>query len=91
MHYSDLGLFHYQIEYTREILNNSYNDEINQRLVKIPRFPRIKIFSYGIQTIARLTADEYRNLMKVMIFVIDKDGSLKYLAYKISQINYVLF
>jgi hypothetical protein len=71
MHYLDLGLFHYQIEYTRAILNNSNNDEINRRLAKIPRFPGIKIFSHGIQTIARFIADEYRNLMKVMIFVID--------------------
>ena len=31
----------------------------------------LKIFSRGIQSIARFTADEYRNLMKVMVFVID--------------------
>ena len=75
MHHLDLGLFHYQIEYTRLIIknqhNNSFVDEIDRRLAVIPRFPGLKIFANGIQSIARLTANEYRNLMKVMLFVID--------------------
>lgn len=74
MHHLDLGLFHYQIEYTKEILRNqignSIIDEINRRLAEIPRFPGLKIFTNGL-SIARLTADEYRSLMKVMVFVID--------------------
>ena len=44
---------------------------MDRRLAKIPRFPGLKIFSYGIQSIARLTAKEYRDLMKIMVFVID--------------------
>jgi hypothetical protein len=44
---------------------------MDRRLAKIPRFPGLKIFSHGIQSIARLTADEYKNLMKVMVFVMD--------------------
>lgn len=75
MHHLDLGLFHYQIEYTREILKNmqgnSLLDEMDRRLSNIPRYMGLKIFSRGIQSIARFTADEYRNLMKVMVFVID--------------------
>jgi len=74
MHYLDLGLFLYQIEYIREFLknlHNTLNDEINWRLSKIPRFPGLKIFSHGIQSISRLTAKEYRDLMKIMVFVID--------------------
>lgn len=75
MHHLDLGLFQYQIEYTRELLkelqSNSLIDEMDRRLAKIPRFPGLKIFSHGIQSIARLTADEYKNLMKVMVFVMD--------------------
>jgi hypothetical protein len=75
MHHLDLGLFHYQIEYTRELLKElvgtSIIDEMDRRLAKIPRFPGLKIFSHGIQTIARFTAKEYRELMKVMVFVID--------------------
>ena len=71
MHHLDLGLFQYQIDYTRKLLNQykkSLVDEIDRRLAKIPRFPGLKIFTNGTQSIARLTANEYRDLMKVMIF-----------------------
>ena len=55
MHYLDLGLFPYQIKYTWEFLknlHNTLNDEIDWKLSKIPRFPGLKIFSHGIQSIA---------------------------------------
>src|SRR4051794_12001237 len=75
MHHLDLGLFRYQIEFTRDLLrlqhNNKLVDELDHRLAAIPRFPELKIFSNGLQSIARLTANEYRSLMKVMIFVVD--------------------
>ena len=71
MHHLDLGLFHYQIEYTHQLLPNVLVDELDHRLATIPRYPGLKIFSNGLQSIARLTADEYRNLMKVMVFAID--------------------
>lgn len=75
MHHLDLGLFNYQIEFTREYLKNirgtSTVNEMDRRLSNIPRFPGLKTFSHGIQSIARLTANEYRDLMKIMIFVID--------------------
>jgi len=77
MHHLDLGLFIYQITFTCEILKLQHNNgnmlvnEIDRRLAAIPRFPDLKIFSNGLQSIARLTANEYRSLMKVMIFVID--------------------
>ena len=83
MHHLDLGLFIYQITFTREILKlqhhngNMLVNKIDRRLAAIPRFPDLKIFSNGLQSIARLTANEYRNLMKVMLFVIDNlyDGN----------------
>ena len=75
MHHLDLGLFHYQIEYTQDLLRMQHGrslvDELDRRLAAIPRFPGIKIFASGLQSISRLTANEYRNLMKVMIFVVD--------------------
>jgi hypothetical protein len=71
MHHLDLGLFHYQIEYTYQLLPNVLVDELDHRLATIPRYPGLKIFSNGLQSIARLTADEYRNLMKVMVFAVD--------------------
>src|SRR5947207_15269690 len=37
----------------------------------ILRFSRLKIFSNGIQSIARLTASEYRDLLNIMLFVVD--------------------
>jgi hypothetical protein len=70
MHHLDLGLFHYQVEYTRELLGKHLVDEMDRRLAEIPRFPGLKIFTNGIQ-LARLTANEYRNLMKVMVFIVD--------------------
>lgn len=76
MHHLDLGLFGHQITLTCDILKLQHNNgnmlvnEIDRRLAAIPRFSGLKIFSNGLQ-IARLTANEYRNLMKVMVFVID--------------------
>jgi hypothetical protein len=46
-------------------------DELDCWLAAILRFPEIKIFTSGLQSISRLTANEYRNLMKIMIFVVD--------------------
>jgi len=40
-------------------------------LAAISCYPGLKIFSNGLQSIARLTANEYRDLMKVIIFVVD--------------------
>jgi hypothetical protein len=75
MHHLDLGLFRYQIEYTYELLRlqhgNALAGEIDCHLAAIPSYPGLKIFSNGLHSIARLTANEYRSLMKVMVFVID--------------------
>ena len=75
MHHLDLGLFHYQIDYTRKLIKAQHRDsilyEMDRRLAAIPRYPGLKIFANGLQSIARLTANEYRSLMKVMLFVID--------------------
>lgn len=74
MHHLDLGLFHYQIMYTKDLLKSggkSLVDKMDQRIAMIPRHPGLKIFSGGLQSIARLTASEYRDLMKVMVFVVD--------------------
>jgi hypothetical protein len=75
MHHLDLGLFNYQINYTQELLKMQHSnylvDKVNHRLPVIPHHPGLKIFSNGLQSIARLTVSEYRNLMKVMVFVLD--------------------
>src|SRR4051794_40128259 len=77
MHHLDLGLFYYQIIFMCDILklqhvnSNKLVEEEDHYLAAIPHFSGIKIFSNGLQSIAKLTANEYRSLMKVMIFVID--------------------
>ncbi|KAF0504555.1 zn-finger domain-containing protein [Gigaspora margarita] len=37
----------------------------------IPRFPELKIFKNGIQILSKIIANEYHNLMKVIVFVLD--------------------
>ncbi|RHZ83029.1 hypothetical protein Glove_100g1 [Diversispora epigaea] len=75
MHHLDLGLYRYQIEFTKKLLfeaeGRSLVDKMNRRITLIPRHSELKIFSGGLQSIALLTADNYRNIMKVMVFVID--------------------
>ena len=71
MHHLDLGLYHYQIEFTKGLLGKPLVDELNRRIAEIPRHPGLKVFTKGIQSIARFTAKEYRDLMKVMVFVVD--------------------
>lgn len=75
MHHCDLGLFNYQVTYTRDLLKTLCGqvavDEFDRRLAKIPRFSGLKIFKYGLENIKRFTADEFRNMMKVLVFVMD--------------------
>ncbi|RHZ58063.1 hypothetical protein Glove_376g5 [Diversispora epigaea] len=71
MYHLDLGLYHYQIEFTKGILGRSSIDKMNERIGAIPRYPGLKIFSKGLQLIARLIASEHRDLMKVIVFVVD--------------------
>ncbi|RHZ80721.1 hypothetical protein Glove_132g263 [Diversispora epigaea] len=64
MYHLDLGLYHYQIKFTKELLSKSSINKFNRRIVEIPRHPGLKIFARGLQSIARLTANEFRDLMK---------------------------
>jgi len=70
-----LGLFNYQVTYTKELLKEYCGqiavDELDNRLARIPRFPGLKIFKNGLENIKRFTADEFRNMMKVFLFVIE--------------------
>lgn len=75
MHHLDLGLFNYQVTYGRELLKEWCGqiavDELDNRLARIPRFPGLKIFKNGLENIKRFTADEFRNMMKVFLFVVE--------------------
>ena len=74
MYHLDLGLFNYQVIYTRELLKKWCGqiavDELDNRLARIPRFPGLKIFKNGLENIKLFTANEFRNMMKVFVFVI---------------------
>ncbi|PKY48092.1 hypothetical protein RhiirA4_302365, partial [Rhizophagus irregularis] len=75
MHMLDLGITKYLLEYTREYLQQKVDsktvNEIDHRLRKIPRYPGLIIFKNGLENITKFTANDYRNIMKVIIFVID--------------------
>jgi len=75
MHHLDLGLFKYQVIYTREMLKELCGqkavDVLDDRLAKIPQFPGLKLFKNGLENTKRFTADDFRNMMKVFIFVIE--------------------
>lgn len=75
MHHLDLGLFNYQVTFTRELLKELCGqvavNELDNRLSSIPRFPGLKIFKNGLENIKRFTANEFRNMMKVFLFVVE--------------------
>src|SRR5207248_8781009 len=74
MHHLDLSLFNYQVTFTRKLLKELCGqvavNELNNHLSSIPRFPGLKIFKNGLKNIKRFTANEFRNMMKVFLFVI---------------------
>ena len=74
MHALDLGLFKYMLDYTKELLNNQCGGSavqiLEQCLVSIPRFHRLKVMK-NVSDMTRMTADELRNIMKVIILVLD--------------------
>ncbi|GES83120.1 hypothetical protein GLOIN_2v1783703 [Rhizophagus clarus] len=73
MHHADLSLFQYQLRFTVELLNLKYGSSsikiLEERLSQIPRYPNFKIFKSGFERLNRLTASEYRDLMKNSIIV----------------------
>ena len=75
MHHLDLGLFPYMIEFTRSLLKsqggNALIEKMDARFAAIPRFHGLKIFHNGLADLARFTALEYRNMMRVMPFILD--------------------
>jgi hypothetical protein len=74
MHILDLGLFKYMLDYTKELLYEQCGSQVIQvfenRLSSISRYPGLKIMK-NIFNITCMTADEFRNIMKVIIFALD--------------------
>jgi hypothetical protein len=75
MHMLDLGITKYLLEFTRELLRQKVNvravREMDRRLCVIPRYPGLIVLKNGLENISKFTANDYRNIMKVIVFVID--------------------
>ena len=75
MHHLDLGLYKYQVEYTQELLKEWCGTdgvaEFDDRSGKISRFPGLKLFKHGLGNIKRFTADEFRAMMRQLVFIVD--------------------
>ncbi|UZO12538.1 uncharacterized protein OCT59_004071 [Rhizophagus irregularis] len=91
MHHLDLGLFNYQVTYTRVLLKELCGqiavDELDNRLAKIPRFPGLKIFKNGLENIKRFTANEFRNMMKNLIKQWAKSFIKLFKEYSLSELQ----
>jgi len=74
MHALDLGLFKYMLDYTKELLNSqcggSTVQTLEQRLASMPRFHGLKVMK-NVSDMTRMTANEFWNIMKVIIIVLD--------------------
>jgi hypothetical protein len=75
MHLLDLGITKYLLEFTRAYLQQNVSNkavkEMDHRLCAIPRHPGLIIVKNGLENVSKFTANDYRNIMKVIIFVID--------------------
>lgn len=75
MHMLDLGITKYLLEFTRSFLHQKVSNravkEMDHRLCAIPRHPGLIILKNGLENVSKFTANDYRNIMKVIIFVID--------------------
>src|SRR3954447_19550519 len=75
MHMLDLGITKYLIKFTHTYLQQKVNNkavkEMDHRLYVIPRHPDLIILKNRLENISKFTANDYRNIMKVIIFVID--------------------
>lgn len=76
MHMLDLGITKYLIEYTRVYLQRKVSNkavkEMDHRFSNIPRYPGLIILKNGLENVSKFTANDYRNIMKAIIFVVDE-------------------
>ena len=82
----DLRITKYLLDYTREYLHRKVSvkavKDMDHRLCAIPRHPGLIILKNGLENVSKFTANDYRNIMKVIIFVMDnlyenyKEGGL---------------
>ena len=87
MHLLDLGITKYLLEFTRIYLQQKVGMEaikqMDLQLSGIPRYPGLIIIKNGLENVSRFTANDYRNIMKVIIFVMDN----LYVEYREDEIS----
>ena len=75
MHMLDLGITKYLLKFTREYLQQKVDAkavrEMDHRLCEIPRYPGLIILKNSLKNMSKFTANDYCNIMKVIIFIID--------------------
>lgn len=75
MHMLDLGITKYLLEFTRIYLLRKVSSkavkDMDHRLCAVPRYPGLIILKNGLENVSKFTANDYRNIMKVIIFIID--------------------
>src|SRR5438132_635547 len=76
MHLQEIGLFPYMLNYTREMIMQQCGSKIitkmDSRLANITPFNGLKILKRGYQQGVKFTGAEMRDVMKIVIFVIDE-------------------
>src|SRR5436190_255284 len=76
MHLQEIGLFPYMLDYTREMLIHQCGNKIisimDNRLATITRFNNLRILKKGYQQGTKFTGGEMRDVMKIIVFVLDE-------------------
>ena len=76
MHLQEIGLFPYMLDYTRDMLMHQCGNRIlsimDTRLATITRFDGLRILKKGYQQGSKFTGGEMRDVMKIIIFVLDE-------------------
>jgi hypothetical protein len=76
MHLQEIGLFPYMLDYTRDMLMRQHGNQIlsimDHRLATITRFNNLRILKKGYQQGAKFTGGEMRDVMKIIVFVLDE-------------------
>ncbi|CAB5387255.1 unnamed protein product [Rhizophagus irregularis] len=76
MHLQEIGLFPYMLDFTREMImyqsGNQIITKMDVRLATITPFSGLRILRNGYQQGAKFTGAEMRDVMKIIIFVLDE-------------------
>ena|ERR1043165_3761253 len=76
MHLQEIGLFPYMLDFTREMIMHQSGNQIitkmDNRLATITPFSGLRILRNGYQQGAKFTGAEMRDVMKIIIFVLDE-------------------